>query len=168
MNPSYTGTVEALMPRVLHYLEQSVAGGPQWERYLYHAMMGLVGLYDREAETGPAAPDAMRAFRAQSGELLERLGRRTNHFVIDALGLAQSSRDEGWAELCMSRSAIQSLLDDYPGTGVAALVDQDELEELDERLREIAPDQTPVPEADQPRGLPADHWWWPLPQQLQS
>jgi hypothetical protein len=166
MNPSYSGTAEDLMPVILGHLQQAVEGGPEREQHRFYAMMGLVGLYDRQAAEGPADPDAMRAFRARSAELLEQLGTHLANVVLDAEDLAESAVEgDEWPRLSMLRSAIQSLLDDYAGTGVPALIDPADVAELDERLRELAPEQEPVAEAELPRGLPDGHWWWRLPRQ---
>jgi hypothetical protein len=108
----------------------------------------------------------MRAFRARSAELLEQLGGHTANVVTDAEDLAgRAVEGDAWSRLSMLRSAIQSLLDDYAGTGVPALIDPADVAELDERLRELAPEQHPVPQEDMPRGLPVSHWWWTLPDQ---
>lgn len=168
MNPSYSGTAEDLMPRVLHNLERAVEGGPQGEQHRFYAMMGLVGLYDRLAAEGPADPEQLKAFRARSAELLEQLGDHTANVLIDAEDLAENAVEgDEWSRLSMLRSAIQSLLDDYAGTGVPALLDPSDVEALDEQLRALAPEQDPVPEEDMPRGLPESHWWWRLPAQVE-
>lgn len=73
-----------------------------------------------------------------------------------------------WYELSMRRSAIQSLLDDYQGTPVAALINLDDIVQLDEELRRLGQndEQGPVDENAIPRGLPETHWWWRYPDQF--
>ena len=36
----------------------------------------------------------------------------------------------------------------------------DEVEEIDEELRDAGPDVDPVPPGAVPTGIPSHHWWW--------
>jgi hypothetical protein len=80
-----------------------------------------------------------------------------------ALFLAEGANEYEWYELCMRRSVIQSLLDDYAGTPIAALVDPTDVADLDVELRRVGVEQGPVLEQFVPKGLPDSHWWWHYP-----
>jgi hypothetical protein len=68
----------------------------------------------------------------------------------------------------MRRSAIQSLVDDYAGTPVAAFIDPGDVAELDDELRRVGELQGPVPESFVPKGLPSSHWWWRYPEHVEG
>ncbi len=141
-------------------MRRSKEGGPNEDTYYRIAMICLVGLYDRQAEGGPADPERLRRFRKESGELLAALDGDISAYVQIAISLAQSANDNEWYELCMRRSVIQSLLDDYADTPVPELIDPVDLADLDTELRRVGKEQGPIPAEFVPKGLPGHHWWW--------
>jgi len=129
------------------------------------AMAALVGIYDRQAVHGAVDPAAMARFRRESAEILAGFGERVTRYVTDTLDDVEDADPCDWGRLSLRRSSIQLLVDDYPGSVVAALALEGDLPELDEELRRFAPAKAPVPERAIPRGLPDGHWWWRLPDQ---
>jgi hypothetical protein len=159
----FSGTSDDMMSAVLRDLEGAGEPGPAQSAHFRQAMAELVGLYDRQAEDGPADPSLGERFRRESGDALLALGDAVRGYVsITALHAETPDEDELY-DLALRRSAIQSLLDDYAGTPVADLVDRDELAELDADLRRAAADLGPIPAESVPRGIPPSHWWWRYP-----
>jgi hypothetical protein len=99
-------------------------------------------------------------FREESGAFLAALGPDVNVYVQIAISLAEGASDNECYELCMRRSVIQSLLEDYAGTPVPGLIDPVDLADLDTEMRRVGEQQGPVPTEWVPRGLPGSHWWW--------
>lgn len=159
----FSGTPEDMMAAVLKDLEKSAEGGPSADAYFDRALVSLVGLYDRQAQAGPADPERLKRFRLESSRALAGFGRKVTAYVTETAIIAETANDDEWYELCMRRSAIQSLLDDYADTPVAALVDLSEVADLDAELRAVGEQHGPVPEPFVPRGLPDSHWWWRYP-----
>jgi hypothetical protein len=161
------GTPEQAMSAFAAHLERAHARGPDADHEARMAMVSLVRLYDRQAAVGPVAPERLQQFRAESAAALVR----TNlipAYVLKALFLAEGANDNQWYELSMRRSAIQSLIDDYRGTPVEALVSLDDVAQLDDELRALGQhdEQGAVDEHAIPRGLPETHWWWRYPDQF--
>lgn len=79
------------------------------------------------------------------------------------LNHAEAAGEDEWNKLCLRRSAIQTLIDDYAGTPIAALIDPAEVAELDEEMRRVGNEYGPVPNPFVPKGIPESHWWWSYP-----
>ena len=159
----FSGTARDMMSAVLADLEGASRPGPNQEAHLRRAMAELVGLYDRQAADGAADPDELARFRAESARALVQLGDAIPGYVAVTAAHAEIPDEDEWYDLALRRSAIQSLLDDYEGTDVPALVDRGELAELDADLRRAGAELGPVPESAVPAGLPDTHWWWRVP-----
>ncbi|MFB7722269.1 hypothetical protein [Nocardia sp. NPDC056100] len=87
-------------------------------------------------------------------------------YVFDSLHAAINSIDDGWYDACFRRSALQLFRDRYPGAGELFDADRDireSLVEMDEWLRDRAPDVDLLTDGDIPGGMPDSHWWWRLP-----
>jgi hypothetical protein len=156
----FSGTARDMMSAGLADLEGARHPGPNQSAHFRRAMAELVGLYDRQAADGPADPEELARFRAESGAALEALGDAVPGYVAITAAHAEIPDEDELYDLALRRSAIQSLLDDYAGTPAAALVDRDEVAELDADLRRVAAAQGPLPADAIPRGLPESHWWW--------
>jgi hypothetical protein len=57
--------------------------------------------------------------------------------VLKTQFLAEGANDNQWYELSMRRSAIQSLIDDYRDTPIEALINLDDVAQLDDELRAL-------------------------------
>ena len=162
-----TDTLAQLRAAILMYLENTT---PYWrpdaETYIYLALTGLVELRSRESacETPDAATRA--EFRRIAGSAIANLGGEVPGFASAARAELKRARDEDWYWVALRRSALQLLLDDFPGTGIAELLLEDgehDLEKLDEQLRQFAREREPFLIRPAPSGLPDSHWWWQLP-----
>jgi hypothetical protein len=160
----FTGDNDAVMASILRNARTATADRPDADGYLRNALIGLVGLYDRQAEYGPIDPDVMARFREESGEAFARVPGPIRAFAWTAQDVAEQEEEGDWYEVSMRRSALQSLRDDYAGTPAAGVTEEEDIDELDEVLRRVGPNQAPVPPEFVPRGLPEHHWWWSLPE----
>lgn len=164
MTYRFSGTPQALMTACLEHLAQARQDdGPDGQAWLHLALAELVGLHHLAAASGAPDAAALQAFRRDSLAALLGLQERVGFFLNETLLLAESARDDEWPALCMQRSAIQCLLDDYPSSPVPALFDPGEVAELDEEMRRVGDQQGPLDPGLVPRGLPAGHWWWRYP-----
>ncbi|MET9780321.1 hypothetical protein [Nocardiopsis alba] len=66
-----------------------------------------------------------------------------------------------WYSACLYRSALENLFEIYLGGLTFSLVDVEDIEALDEALREVLPHAHGFPEVA-PRKIPEGHWWWNL------
>jgi hypothetical protein len=149
-----------MMSAVLRDLARAGEPGPARSAHFQQAMAELVGLYDRQAVDGPADPETLARFRAESGAALAAMGDAVPGYVAVTAAHAETPDEDELYDLALRRSAIQSLLDDYAGTPAAGLVDRDEVADLDADLRRVVADQGPLRADAIPRGLPESHWWW--------
>ena len=119
---------------------------------------------------GDRRPRGARAPAAVPPGVIGRLGEfeHGSPYILKALFLAEGANENEWYELSMRRSAIQSLIDDYQGTSVAAIINLDDVAQLDEELRRLGQndEQGPADENAIPRGLLETHWWWRYPDQF--
>ncbi len=153
------------MAEILAELEAAEASDGDRRYHVDRAMSRLVGLREREAEAGPASPERTAEFRLRFPEILVRLGNAVPAYVLRAADRAESVNDEaGLYDVALRRSGIQELLDQFPDTPAAALVDRDEVAELDGDLRRVAEDLGPLPQRMVPRAAPGHHWWWRHPE----
>lgn len=86
---------------------------------------------------------------ARSGEL--------NSYLARAQDYALAS--QGWYAACLYRSALENLFESYLGGITFSLVSAEDIDELDEKLRENLP-QVQGQAGSIPEGVPEGHWWW--------
>ncbi|WP_157535091.1 hypothetical protein [Nocardia inohanensis] len=128
-------------------------------------MTSIVGVQVGLAtKANPPSKDELEAFRRDVSDLMIANGRSLYSYIDRGLDYAIRSRIDGWYEPSIHRSAIQLLIDDYPG-GSSVFDEEalDLLDEMDEMLNDRAPDVPPLPESIIPPGMPESHWWWHLP-----
>ncbi|MGX1806651.1 hypothetical protein ACWIGI_13135 [Nocardia sp. NPDC055321] len=132
--------------------------------YFANGMAMLIGV--RVGMKGEDAPSSVEVddFRAQVESLLIANRRSFFSYLYRSMDLAIRSPIEGWYEPCLRRSAIQLVLDDYPKAAeVLDSEDRETVEEIDEWLRDRAPEISRLPDSVIPHEMPASHWWWRLP-----
>ncbi|MUN40412.1 hypothetical protein [Actinomadura litoris] len=83
-------------------------------------------------------------------------------YVSQAETYAESVRANGPYGACLHRSALESLFENYLGSAAFALVDQEDVDDLDEVLREEIPEADSLAPETIPVGTPVHHWWWNL------
>jgi hypothetical protein len=142
------------------YVRSAREGGPYLEREYRLALICLVGVYSQKDQIDP---EQLRRFRNESAVALASFENRISAFPDVTTFLAEGAQDGEWYELCMRRSAIQLLIDEYAGTPVAALIDPADVAALDVELRRVGKEYGPVPDPFVPKGLPDSHWWWFFP-----
>lgn len=160
----FRGTTEDLIASMQNDFSRASESGRGGDGYFNRALASLVGLVDRQAELGPIEPRRLKIIREQVYEKLLSLGDKLSVYVPKAVTLVES-RPDLWYEICIRRSAIQLLLDDYPGTPLTALIEPADIVELDTEMRQVGAGEGPVPEDKIPKGLPLNHWWWTYPNQ---
>ncbi|WP_242903166.1 hypothetical protein [Actinomadura terrae] len=102
---------------------------------------------------------------ARRGELAGLVGERPGQlaaYVSQAETYAESVRANGPYGACLYRSALESLFENYLGSAALDLVDQEDLDDLDEELREGIPEADSLAPEAIPAGTPVHHWWWNL------
>ncbi|MFS2295311.1 MAG: hypothetical protein FWJ90_21870 [Actinomadura sp.] len=112
------------------------------------------------ASPNPAADEPYRlqvaeAVAARPAELAGYVARTESH----ALGV----RADGRFGACLTRSALQFLFERHLGGIAPSMVDMEDVDDIDEELRDALPDTPRLPPAAVPEGVPAHHWWWTLP-----
>ncbi|HMF39842.1 MAG TPA: hypothetical protein VKQ32_04055 [Polyangia bacterium] len=158
-------TPDAVMASCLECLRLAHAGGGRAGQNLRLALVDLVGLCDRQARVGPVDPERLRRFRSEATDAMAHLDRQIAAFILDvAMRVDHEARElDDWYEICMRRSVLQLLLDDYPQTPALAMVDATDMIGFDDHTRETGRAHGPIPEALIPMGLPDTHWWWRYP-----
>jgi hypothetical protein len=158
----FRGTFEQIVEGFHENLDRAREPAPYAEKAFLDAMVGLVRIYDWRARTPPADHAGLDRFRRESAAKLATYARDIAGYVQEATWLAEAA-DDDWYELCVRRSAIQSLLDDYAETPAVAAIGRDDLAALDAELRRVGAEQGPVPDEFIPKGMPETHWWWRYP-----
>jgi hypothetical protein len=163
---TFDGTPEALMQRILEDLEEAPSEGPR--HFLRdRAFVSLVGRYILEERHGPVDEPALGRFLGESAARLEALPPA----LVSSFGgvaidqaLAAETEETMWYTVCLYRSAIQVIIDDYAATPVPGRFHAEDLEELDAQIRKSAEWQFPLADEQIPSRLEPTHWWWRLPE----
>lgn len=153
-----------------------IAEAPAWvfggtpERYLAQAeadaradvpfdrvMSMVLGTAVAGRGQGPVGTEEQRIRLA---ELVAARRGELGAYVSTAASYALAVRANGPLPACLYRSALEALFEGFLGGAAFSLVDMDEIEEIDEELRDAAPEVDPVPPAAVPAGIPPHHWWW--------
>jgi hypothetical protein len=111
------------------------------------------------AVAGPG-PVGTEERRIRFAELVAARRGELAGYVSNAASYALAVKANGLFAACLYRSALETLFEGFLGAAAFSLVDMDEIEEIDEELRETAPRVAPVPPAAVPAGIPPHHWWW--------
>jgi hypothetical protein len=134
--------------------ESDAASGMPFDRVMAMILGATVADFD-PATTEDQRLRIAEVVAARSGEL--------SAYVGNALSYALAVRAYGLWPACLYRSALESLFEGFLGSTAFALVDMDEVEEIDEELRDALNDVDPVAAAALPAGIPSHHWWWRPP-----
>ncbi len=133
--------------------------------YVQGALVSLIGLRDRLAVKGLKDQEALKQFREASCAELMKFENKLDAYSDNTLFIAEAANDNEWYDLCIRRSIIQILLDDYAGTPVAELISLEDVRDLDEELCRVGQKQGPIAKEKIPHGL-IDHWWWHYPVEI--
>jgi hypothetical protein len=120
-----------------------------------------VWLLAHEDEPDAQVDQRLPGFMAHVYEVLDaRRIELAGWFATIEMALWQRDRN-GWCQVCLGRSAIEVLVTGHPED---PLLTADLVAGLDEEMRQIGPGLNALPPDVIPRGIPASHWWWTLPQ----
>jgi hypothetical protein len=126
-------------------------------------LIALVDLHTHQAQMRSVNREVIQRFQQESLDALMNFPAEIESYSDIALFLSEGANDDEWYELCMRRSVIQILLDEYAGTPLAALIDPSDVADLDLELRRVGIEQGPIPDPFVPDNLPNSHWWWHYP-----
>jgi len=157
----FRGTAEDMLSSIHCDLRKATEPGPS-DDYFNRALASIVGLWDRQAEMGPLDPPFVKAALGEIYEKLLQFSDKIKVYTKRAAILAED-RSDRWYEVCIRRSVVQVLLDTWPGTPLAQLIDPSDVAELDAEMRRAGLEEGPIPEETAPKGLPDSHWWWKYP-----
>ena len=127
------------------------------------ALYGLIGLEGSKSAGLVAPPEATNRFRDAVSTALVDQTEHLQEFYSDTFVFALNSANGEWYEACLNRSVLQILMDDFEDTAAANLIGRQDIEDIDELLREAAPQAAPLEDVLLPPGMPPHHWWWTAP-----
>jgi hypothetical protein len=133
------------------------------QRHFAELMLALFHIYCHRDVLGGSVPaERVDQFRRASAKALAGFSWEIYQYVWVALCEAENGHEEDYYRLCQLRSAIQVVLDNYPGAPVAE-IGPTTVADLDVELHRLVGEYGAVAEAFIPPGLPASHWWWRNP-----
>lgn len=135
-------------------LEQALSDLANGEAPLDRAMLLLWG-----ASLQQGGPSGDEWQRKRVAELVAARARELNAYVSRAEGFATGAADQWWYAACLYRSTLENLFEFYLGAATFALVNAEDLDELDEELRDRLAQAEGTPGAV-PAGVPEGYWWW--------
>lgn len=165
MTNKICATPQECIDAFLNNIHTADKGGIQADLAFRDALVSLVGLYDCLGENFAdfKGSSQMQQFRAKSSAELVMFEQKLRAYSTITLFMAEEAAEDEWYQLCMRRSIIQILMDDYAGTPVAEFIDIDDVSDLDHELRRVGLEQGPILEKHIPAGLSESHWWWRYP-----
>lgn len=124
------------------------------------AMEGLVrvecGIFSSEYDTAELAE-----LRHKVADLAIANSRTMTYYLMNSYSRATSAIVDGWRKPSLRRSAIQFMLENYPGVRDGLEDDDiDLIDEIDCVFRDHADEVAPLPRNMIPEGIPESHWWW--------
>lgn len=124
------------------------------------AMLALVGVGVKSAESSVSSDD-MNTFREEIVQFIDADTDALYCYIDDSVEYVLNRSIDEWDEVCIRRSAIQLLRDDYPG-GVQLFSDEDDrlVKEMDDLILENYSVAEPLAEFQILTTLPKSHWWW--------
>ncbi|OLT30409.1 hypothetical protein BJF83_24880 [Nocardiopsis sp. CNR-923] len=145
---TFTGATE-------DFLAQARADLRQENIPLDRVLLLLLGATLKEAHrpgTDTQQIQIAEAIVARRGEL--------NVYIRQAEDYALASGGQGWYAACLYRSGLENLFENFLGSAAFSLVDMEEIEDIDDELRDRLPGSTGADRAAIPDGTPIQHWWW--------
>ncbi|MFI6578144.1 hypothetical protein ACIBFB_20345 [Nocardiopsis sp. NPDC050513] len=144
----FTGATEA-------FLAQAQADLREENTPMDRVLLLLLGATLSEAnasDTDTQRLEIAEAIAVRRGEL--------NVYIRQAEDYALASGDRGWYAACLYRSGLENLFEKFLGSAAFSLIDMEEIEDIDDELRERLPGSTGADRAAIPVGTPIQHWWW--------
>ncbi|GHC83803.1 hypothetical protein GCM10007079_25230 [Nocardiopsis terrae] len=144
---TFEGTAEELLRQALSDLADD---GVPFDR-------ALLLLWGARLQAGDPVGDEQQRIRvaqhvaARSAEL--------DHYLTHAENYALAPSEQWWYAACLYRSALENLFESYLGGVTFSLVSAEDIDDVDEKLREKLPLAQATPSAV-PDGVPEGHWWW--------
>lgn len=161
----FSGTPQDIMNKFMNKVNNAHLDGLKGECAFRDALAYLVGLHGRIAKADLKESEVLKKFREESCAELVKFENKLRAYSDITLFMAEGANENEWYELCLRRSVIQILLDDYMETPVAEFINLDDVSDLDIELRRVGLEQGPIPEEFIPNGLPESHWWWHYPKE---
>lgn len=151
------------MAEVLDDLDQASAPkvGSQ-DGWFEQAMADLLGVEVSLAAGQKVSKEEFAEFKPRVIQRIREQAPMFRFFCARTDSAAEDPR-ESWYRASLGRSVLQMFIENYQGTGIEELIDFEQLEEIDELLRENASKAPPVVPHLIPPGLPDSHWWWRAP-----
>ena len=147
---SFTGTPEELLERARVDLADEEVPLDQSLLLLWGARIGatdLVGTHEQRLLVAEGAG-------VRGGEIRSLLA-RTEQLA--------TGPEEGWYAACLHRSMLENLFEGFLGSVTFAIVKPEDIDDVDEELKEnLLQVEDAAPEAV-PSGVPEGHWWWRAP-----
>ncbi|MEU6033907.1 hypothetical protein ABZ801_00700 [Actinomadura sp. NPDC047616] len=81
-------------------------------------------------------------------------------FVSATESRALAVRADSRFGACLYRSMLATLSEDYLGSATMSLLDMEEIDDIDEELRDALSQSDALPEEMIPAGTSPGHWWW--------
>lgn len=164
---SEEGMLENVKKSVVAKLE---ASSPDREMRIEMALNSLIGLYSDHRFREMIKSDGW-GFKDKFNVLLFREGnaRGLNVYMGDCARYAEQGRLTGFEEACWRRSVLQILDDhfinwEYSGARAFENNFRENIDDIDETLKEVSDNAPPVPEPDIPDYEEEEgHWWWRSP-----
>ncbi|MBB6120627.1 hypothetical protein [Nocardiopsis algeriensis] len=137
----------------------------KWEGSTRQAMNLLIWVSELLTKENNESP----RFADQKGELRElfNLPNTKNHldrYMLTCGIYVGRGRMEGYERACVYRSTLQILNDHFvPWKEISLPHLVEDMESIDDDIREVAEDAPPIREHEIPDWVPDSHWWWRAP-----
>lgn len=135
------------------------------DQHFNYAVLCLIGLYDSmtEEHSDFRNSNELKVFYKESAKELVKLWRDLNAYADITYFMAEVADENEWYYLCIRRSVLYILVNDYKETEVRQHIELNDIEELDVELKRVGLEQGTIPPEYIPRGLSKEHWWWYYP-----
>ena len=155
----FTHPVDAQVAFFAESMRGFQLGGFSAGAHFFNAMLAVVTI-EAALARDRVDVDATARIRRDVADVLAPYDGQVRAYAQVVADQADTDSDEVLSELCVRRSSLQYLLDEYGDNPAAVAIEPEDVARFDQDLRRLISDKGALPAGEVPLGISPSHWWW--------